>query len=170
MIPTRITEYLDRHGCKYRRLSHPRVVTAQELAASLHITGEQVGKVVVLEADGIKWLAVIPAPHVLDEELVADCLAAQRVRICNEDEFAQIFDECEVGAEPPFGVLFGLGVILDAELNAKDSIAFRAGTHTDAIEMSLSDFRSLEQPRIASISAVPEYRARREAAGAEASP
>lgn len=170
MIPSNITDYLERHGVEFERIPHPRAVTAQELAESIHVSGDQVGKVVVVEADGIKWMAVIPASHLLEEQLVEEALGAKHARMCGEEEFAPIFENCEAGAEPPFGHLFGMGVLLDAQLNEEEDIVFRAGSHSDALRMSVRDFRLLEDPLIVSVSSEPHYAFMPAGEGATTSP
>jgi Ala-tRNA(Pro) deacylase len=65
-----------------------------------------------------------------------------------ERELALCFPDCEAGAMPPLGNLWGLRVYADESLEANDRIAFNAGTHEELLEMPWSDFVGLAQPRI----------------------
>ena len=157
MIPDRIVRYLQRQLVPFARRWHPRAVSAQELAQALHVTGYRVAKTVVVDVDGRHWLAVLPAPALLDTELVADALGASEVHLATEEAFAERFPDCEVGAEPPFGQLYGLPVIVDTRLDQDEPIVLRAGSHEETIEMTFDDLRSVERPIIATIARFPTF-------------
>lgn len=151
MIPQSIMEYLERNNVSVQRRRHLRAITAQALAATLHVTGFRVAKSIILkDADGQLCIAVCGAPDIIDTERIADVLNTRRVRLAEESEFAERFPDCEVGAEPPFGKLYGMRVIIDESLRGAGTLLFRAGSHEEAIELSFEDFVNLEQPRIGS--------------------
>lgn len=153
MIPMSILQYLQRSRVPYAHRWHHRAVTAQEFANSLHITGHRVAKSVLVDADGKKWIAVLAASDRVNEQLLAEALDASSVRLLGEDEFAGLFKECEVGAEPPFGKLYKLPVVLDTELTKEESLVFRAGSHEEAVVMRTEDFVRLEEPLVQGFSA-----------------
>lgn len=157
MIPSHIIDYLRQNNVPFRRLPHRHAVSAQELAASLHVTGHRVAKAVLVEADGQKYIAVLPAAENVDLARLTAVLGAGKSRFLSEDEFASIFQDCEVGAEPPFGRLYGLPVIVDSSLGSNEKIVFRAGSHGEALEINYSDFLALERPRIASFRMGPLF-------------
>jgi Ala-tRNA(Pro) deacylase len=64
-----------------------------------------------------------------------------------------MFPQCETGAMPPFGNLFGLPLIVDRTLEDDTNIAFQAGTHTESIRMKYLDFKRLARPQVADIAA-----------------
>lgn len=156
MIPRTITSYLDSRGVRYAVRQHERVVTAQELAASLDVSGYCVAKTVLVEADGKPWMAVLPAPELVDTGRLAQALGARKVRLLSEDEFLRFFQDCEAGAEPPFGKLYGLPVMVDSCLVGEQRLVFRAGSHHEAIEMDYSSFEELEEPRVATFAVAAE--------------
>lgn len=152
MVPNRIIRYMQRRLVPFARRWHARAVSAQELAASLHESGFRVAKTVALDVDGRLWLAVLPAPAFVDLDLARDALGAHVVHLAEEAEFSQRFPDCETGAEPPFGGLYGLPVLLDERLDIEAPLIFRAGTHEETIELAFDDFRALEKPIVARIS------------------
>lgn len=156
MVPNRIIRYMQRQLVPFARRWHARAVSAQELAESLHESGFRVAKTVVLDVDGRLWLAVLPAPALVDFDLTRDALGAVDVHLAAEDEFAQHFPDCETGAEPPFGGLYGLPVLVDERLEIDDPLIFRAGSHEETIELAFDDFRALEKPIVAHISRLPD--------------
>jgi Ala-tRNA(Pro) deacylase len=152
MIPAKIIQYLDGKGINYRRIPHARAVSAQELATTLHISGERVVKTVLIEAESERCLAVLPACEHLDEALIADVLGARSIRVLEEAEFKDLFPDCEVGAEPPFGRLYDIKVVLDDSLaDRNEDLVFRAGSHEEAVEMRYIDYERIERPIVAHI-------------------
>jgi Ala-tRNA(Pro) deacylase len=151
MIPQSIVDYLESNNVSLVRRRHLRAITAQALAATLHVTGFRVAKSIILKGDdGPLRIAVCGAPDSIDTERIADLLGARHVRLAEESEFADRFPDCEVGAEPPFGKLYGMPVIIDESLRTAGPLLFRAGSHEEALEMTFEDFVNLEQPRIGS--------------------
>ncbi len=149
MIPEGIISYLQKGGVRYQRHPHPRAVTAQELAEAVHVQGQHVAKTVLVSADGETWIAVLPANESLRPDRLATSLGADRVWLISESQFAEMFTDCEPGAEPPFGGLSGLPTVVDRELTNERTIVVRAGAHDEALEMRFSDYVAMEHPRIA---------------------
>ncbi len=142
----RLKEVLDRAKISYEVYNHPRAFTAQEIAATQHITGRALAKVVILNVDGSLVMAVLPSNRLVDLELAKAGLAATNVSLATEEQFATMFPECELGAMPPFGNLFGLPVIVDPALERYESIFFNAGNHLQTVRLKYRDFKLLVKP------------------------
>jgi Ala-tRNA(Pro) deacylase len=132
----------------YRLFPHSEVFTAPELAASIHVTGRQVAKVVMLRADGRYVMAVLPSHRQLDLAHFGELIGASRVSLAKEWEMKELFPDCELGAMPPFGDLYGLPVYLDESLVKEPEIFFQAGSHHEVIEMRYKDFERLVHPKV----------------------
>jgi len=148
-IVSRLVEYLDENGVIYAAIRHPKAYTAQEVAAQLHCKGKDMVKTVVVKAGQQSLLAVLPSTHRVDFELLSKALQFEDVRLASEPEFQSLFPECEPGAMPPLGNLYGLPVLCEESLTQDEVIHFNAGTHTDAVRMRFEDFRRLVKPRVA---------------------
>jgi Ala-tRNA(Pro) deacylase len=149
MIPERIIRHLEEAGVPVRVRHHAREIDAQRLAAAVHVSGYRVVKSVLVEADGERMMAVLPAADIIDTTMLAGALDAERVRILHESEFLDLFPDCEVGGEPPFGSLYGLPVVMDGILaRAGAPLILRAGSHDEALEMSAAELLRLERPRL----------------------
>ena len=131
MISRQIVDFLEKHDVSYERHAHRRACTAQELAAATHVPGRRVAKSVIVKGGDQIWIAVLPASEVVDEKLLADVLGVPSVRLLDEADFEGFFPGCEPGAEPPFGSLFGLPVVIDSTLAEAGRIVFRAGSHDE---------------------------------------
>jgi len=147
-IPPHITDFLDSKGVSYERLTHGWEFTAPRVAESQHVSGKELAKSVLVVVDDSLVMAIIPANERLDLEKLAHLVGASSFRLARESEFAELFAGCEVGAEPPLGSLYGVPVWLDASFEDHPTITFNGGTHTDTIQMSVSDFEELEHPTV----------------------
>jgi Ala-tRNA(Pro) deacylase len=156
MIPQRVLEHLKSKQIPFRRHPHPRAIPAQKVAQTVHVSGHQVAKTVLLEVDGERWMAVLPAMRMVDTDRLGEILDKRRVRLLDEEEFAGFFPECEVGAEPPFGSLFGIPVLMDDSLREEERMIVRAGSHDEVIELQTDDFERLERPRTGTFAVIAE--------------
>lgn len=147
MIPAAVTAHLRQHSVPFTPATHPRAVSAQILASTMHVSGKRVAKSVIVRADDTFWIALLPANETVDLERLGQALNAQHVRLATEEEFARLFPDCEVGAEPPFGSLFHMPVIVEETLSRCPRIIVRAGSHEDTVELAFEDFAALEWPR-----------------------
>ncbi|ABL66161.1 aminoacyl-tRNA deacylase [Chlorobium phaeobacteroides] len=148
----RLREFLDSHAVRYFVVSHSRAYTAQEIAAVAHVPGKELAKTVMVSIDGKMAMVVLPASRKLDFELLKKLTAAEDIVLASEHEFADLFPECEPGAMPPFGNLYGMDVYVSDELAEDEDIAFNAGAHTELVRLSWNDFSRLVQPKIAHLS------------------
>ncbi len=148
-VSPRLKEFLDHEHVKYVTISHSRAYTAQEIAASIHVPGQELAKSVVVNADGKLVMLVLPATRRIDFGRLKSALNAREVRLATEREFEGLFPECETGAMPPFGNLYELPVVADASLKEDEEIVFNAGSHTETVKMGFGDFEHLVHPRMA---------------------
>lgn len=148
MPATKLKRFLDEHGIAYQCIEHYPAYTAQETAAEAHIPGRDVAKTVMVTLDGELAMAVLPANRMLSPELLERATGVKRVELAPEVEFESRFPDCEPGAMPPFGNLYGLRVFVDESLTADEQIAFNAGTHRELVQMSYADFARLVSPAV----------------------
>lgn len=132
---------------------HYPMYTAQEIAASAHIPGKELAKTVIVKIDDRIAMAVLPASHKIDFNLLTKAAEAKKVQLATEQEFQALFPDCEVGAMPPFGNLYGIDVIVADQLTEDPEIAFSAGTHEELVIVAYKDFEKLVKPRVAKFSA-----------------
>ena len=153
MPADRVRDLLRQHRVPFSTQLHDYAVTAQEVAAAEAESGWHIAKPVLLTADGELVMAVVPAPLMVDLERARGVLGADEVRLAEESEFAPRFDDCETGAEPIFGNIYGVPVVVDERLTQEHRIRFAAGSHTETIEVTTRDFLKIEDPKVATVSA-----------------
>jgi Ala-tRNA(Pro) deacylase len=148
-IPQRIRDYLESQNVPYEVLHHSQAFTAQEVAHSLHVSGKKCVKGVLAEGDNRTILLVMPASHRLRMQELQAALKAKYVEMLVEDELAALFPDCDIGAIPPFGNLYGIDVWVDRTVASTEQILFCAGTHEECIRMRYTDFAKLTRPFVA---------------------
>jgi Ala-tRNA(Pro) deacylase len=148
MSATQLVDLLESEHVPFARVTHPDAYSAHELAVGAHIPEREVAKTVIVKVDGDLAMAVLPASRDVDVELLEVHLDAERVRLSGESEFRRKFPDCETGAMPPFGNLYGLQVYVDESLTKVPEIAFEAGSHHEAIRLAYKDFERLVRPTV----------------------
>ena len=149
-MPTgKLKEYLESQHVDFTSIPHSEAYTAQEIAALTHVPGKEFAKTVMVKVDGRLAMAVLPASYHADLDKLRKSIGAAEVRLAREDEFDRLFADCEEGAMPPFGNLYGIEEYVDSALQEDEMIAFNAGSHIELVRMSFNDFQRLAHPKIA---------------------
>lgn len=147
----RLFRALEESAVQYEVLHHKRDFLAQETAHDTHTPGAAFAKSVVLTAGERSALAVIPAPDHVDLDKAADALGADEAELADEARMAMLFPDCEVGAEPALGNLYGLPVLVDPTLSENEYITFNAGSHEEAVRLRYRDYKRMARPMLAHI-------------------
>ncbi len=151
-MPVRkLKELLEKENIKYISKFHSTAYTAQEIAASAHISGKELAKTVILKLDGKMAMVVLPASRQVNFTLLKEASGALRAELATEEEFKALFPDCDIGAMPPFGNLYGMEVFADESLTKDREIAFNAGSHYELIKLAYKDFARLVNPKIVKI-------------------
>ena len=148
-ILRKLKEVLDQANISYEVYHHALAYTAQEVVTAQHLSGKEMAKVVMLNVDGDLVMGVIAASDKINLNTVKASLGAKEARLASEDEFTSRFPECEIGAMPPFGNLFGLPVFVDPALEKDEYIYFNAGNHVQTVRLKYQDFARLVKPQTA---------------------
>lgn len=148
-----LREYLDKHAVRYLVISHSPAFTAQGIAAVAHVPGQELAKTVVVKLDKELALAVLPASLRVDLQLLKHEAGAKVASLASEEDFRDQFPECETGAMPPFGNLYGMKVFADDSLTKDKEIAFNACSHRELVRMAWDDFQKLAKPKIVQFAA-----------------
>jgi Ala-tRNA(Pro) deacylase len=156
-----LRNFLDQHHIRYVVISHSKAFTAQGIAAVAHISGKELAKTVIVKLDGALGMAVLPASYQVDLQALRKATGVKSAELAGEREFKQHFPDCETGAMPPFGNLYGIPVYVDETLTQDKEIAFNAGSHYELIRLAYADFENLAKPLVLNFAArkIPEREA-----------
>ncbi len=147
-----LKEFLEENQIKFVTMSHSQAFTAQQVAAAAHVPGKEMAKTVMVKLDGELAMVVLPATHQVSIPRLKEATGAGEVELASEREFSDRFPNCEIGAMPPFGNLWGLTVFVDERLREDEQIAFNAGSHTELVKLSYADYERLVDPVVARLS------------------
>jgi len=128
----------------YAVVAHPPAWSSQQTAANAHVPGQCLAKSVLLEDDAGYVLAVVPADSHVDLAQVHH-LTNRRLGLATEYELASLFEDCDLGAIPPLGLLYGLETLVDDRLAEQPDVYFEAGDHEQLIHVSAETFDSLTE-------------------------
>lgn len=146
----RARRFLEESGVACETVAHREAFTAQGVAAASHVSGWQLAKVLVVRPEGEPPLMVVlPASCRLDLAALGGLIGERHLALVPEEELRTLFPDCETGAMPPFGNLYGLPVWVDACFPRAGEIAFQAGNHREVTRMRYADFERLVKPAVA---------------------
>ncbi|MDX2035453.1 MAG: YbaK/EbsC family protein [Isosphaeraceae bacterium] len=141
-----VRDYLRSRSIRFEMLLHAPAPSATRMAESVHVPGRRVAKAVLVRTSDAFLLAVLPSTHRIDFERLGSVLGVDDVRLATENEVVSVFEDCERGAVPPLGRLYGLATVLDAGLSGGSEIVFVANTRHEGVRMRFRDYEALEQP------------------------
>lgn len=146
MPETRLKDFLDKEHVKYVIIGHSPAYTAQEIAALTHTPGKELAKTVIVKIEGKLAMVVLPASEKVRLDHLRQTLGTENVELASENEFEAAFPDCETGAMPPFGNLYGMSVFVSQALREDDEIAFNAGSHDELIRLPYAEYERLVHP------------------------
>jgi Ala-tRNA(Pro) deacylase len=148
-----IHEFLSRQHVPFQRLVHQPAPSSSRRADSVRTTGRQVAKTVLLShADGQFLMAVLPADKKIDWAKIADTTGKSGWKLATEQQAGSIFNDCETGAWPPFGSLYGLNTVVDDSFAPGMQILVEGNHRHEDFRLSFDDYLRTAQPATAQIS------------------
>ena len=147
----RLRVFLDENHAEYTHTTHPQAYTAREVASAEHLPNREVAKTVVIFGDDRYHMVIVPANRLVDFQEIRFTLGLSHARLATEAEIGERFPDCELGAMPPMGNLYGMPVYIDSCLADENMITFNAGTHRDVVHMTTREFCALVHPMVVSL-------------------
>lgn len=141
-VARRLKWFLEHRGIAYEVLDHRHTQTSSDTAALAHVQGERLAKSVLLEDERGYVLTVLPSSRRIDLEALRGALA-RRLELASERELEEIFDDCSLGAVPPFGAAYGIPTAVDERMLHLSDVYFEGGDHEHLIRVTGADFAAL---------------------------
>lgn len=148
MPSARLLSYLHENSVDYDLLRHPSAYAARDVANRSGVAQAVFAKTVLVKIDRRPAMVVLPADSRIDLDLLQAAAGGDEVALCTAEDCEVVFPDCETGAMPPIGPLYGLPVYVAGSLLRSGRIAFNAGTHTEVVTMPFEDFQRLVHPRV----------------------
>lgn len=146
-VHERLVRHLETAGVSFRQVHHEPTPTSADAARA---RGEPIGcgaKALLLKTDEQFRLFVLPADRKLDSALVKRQLGVDRLRFASKEELLALTGLVP-GSVPPFGEpILPFELIADVAIGTiYPNVAFNAGSLTDSIIMSATDWARVAQP------------------------
>lgn len=141
-IAMTVQQYLSKNGFEYDTVSHPPTQSSMETAQSSHVKSDRIAKGVLLRTEDAYLLAVLPASHHIRLGELRTWLN-ESLGLGSEEEIADLFTDCELGAVPAVGAAYGLDVVIDDNLVMQPDVYFEGGDHTTLVHLAADNFRKV---------------------------
>ena len=149
-----LLRWLARNGIDHEIHEHRLSYTAKETAHAEGVEPSTFAKVVGIEADdGRRALLVLDATDRVSLSKAAAALGVERVRLLREAELEALAPDCEPGAVPAVGSLFGLPLYADEAVRADPEISFNAGSHRVAVRVDREAWEEAAEPAYVDLAA-----------------
>jgi len=146
-INVRLQRLLDQRRASYAVLAHNDAYTADHVARSVGVRGSRMAKVVVVrDGTGKDVMVVLPANQRVDPRALHLVTGRAGSQLEDERELELLFPDCEIGAMPPFGALYGMRMFVDPCLLQGGDIFFQAGNHHEAVLMRCEEYEEIARP------------------------
>jgi Ala-tRNA(Pro) deacylase len=131
-----LMNWLRERGIDTQIHEHETAFTAASTARVEGVDARTFAKVVgVVTDDGRIAFLVLRATDRVDLRKACQVLGARETVLLSEDEMFGLVPDCEAGAIPPVGAVFGLPMHADDGLRQDDEISFNAGTHQVSVRV-----------------------------------
>jgi Ala-tRNA(Pro) deacylase len=143
-ISSKLRGYMNRCGTSFEELAHEPAQQMARAAEAAHVPGRQVAKGVLVRAGDEYMLAVVPASKHVGLDRLQSWLGRE-VALAEEQDSAELFADCDLGAIPPVGAAFGIETVLDEDMLTDDDVYFEGGDHNTLIHVNAANWRRLQR-------------------------
>ncbi len=149
-IPARVKKYLETSGIAHEIISHKKVFTAYDAAATLKRELKDIAKSLLVQLDKRFVLVLVPADKRIDLQRLAKQFQAKKVTIAREAVMSKLL-KIKPGALSAFAKLHKLELVIDRSLLKSKKVVLSSGSYTESVIMKIADFVKLEAPQLATI-------------------
>jgi Ala-tRNA(Pro) deacylase len=148
-----IQDFLCGQQVPFQRLVHQPAPTSSRRANSVHTQGRNVAKTVLLKnTDGQYLVAVLPSDKKIDWSKLATTTGKNGWKLATEQQAGSVFSDCETGAWPPFGMLYGVPTLVDDSFRSDSQILVEGNHRHEDYRLSFHDYLRTAQTNLAKIS------------------
>lgn len=143
-ISNKLRLYLKQHDVSYRLVGHPHSTFSMESAEKAHVPGDALAKGILVKEDGEYLMVVLPSDYYVELDSL-NKLLGKEVKMAEEAELADLLPDCELGAIPAIGHIFGIKTLWDpnTSLGDQEQVYFEAGDHEHLVRVSGKQFHEL---------------------------
>lgn len=141
-VANKLKAHLEAKAIDYELVPHRHTDSSITSASAAHVPSERLAKAVIVDDGGTYLMVVVPAnQHVHLGRLHRHL--GREVGLATESELAELFPDCDLGAIPPVGAVYGFSTLVESELLDQPEIYFESGDHEHLIKVRGDQFRTL---------------------------
>ena len=141
-IAETVRHHLEKHQVDFEPVPHPKSYSSRETAQAAHVREDHVAKAVVVKDNEGFAMVVIPGNNWVKLEALNKELG-RNFELAAESEAEQLFRDCQPGAIPPLGMVYGIDTFVDEQLMSLANVFFEGGDHTHLVQVSGQAFHEL---------------------------
>jgi Ala-tRNA(Pro) deacylase len=141
-ISNTIRSYIERRAVPFELLVHKHTQSSWESAGAAHIKRSHLAKAVIVKQEDEFMMVVVPSDYHVHLGKLHQLLERE-VGLASEDELAQLFPDCDLGAIPPLGTAYKMITFVDRSLLNRSEVYFESGDHEHLIKVSGDEFAQL---------------------------
>lgn len=152
-----LLDWLAGQHVEYEIHRHDLTFTARATAKAEGVDPRTFAKVVgVASLDGHRGFVVLDATDHLDLGKASRVLGIGKVRLLSEADLVALAPDCEAGAIPAVGDLFGLTTYADYAVRDEPEISFNAGSHRVSVRVERASWERASHVVYADLAEVAE--------------
>ena len=141
-IANKLEKHLKEQAADYELVPHHHTDSSLDSAAAAHVPAERLAKAVIVKEGESYLMVVVPSrAHVHLGHLHRHL--GREVGLATEEELIALFPDCDVGAIPPCGTVYGIKTLVDTAILEQPEVFFESGDHETLVKVSREQFRSL---------------------------
>ena len=141
-VATKLKAHLEANAIDYALVPHRHTDSSITSASAAHVPSERLAKGVIVEDGDTYLMVVVPAnQHVHLGRLHRHL--GREVGLATESQVAELFPDCDLGAIPPLGAVYGFNTLVDPALLDHPEVYFESGDHESLVKVGGEQFRAL---------------------------
>jgi Ala-tRNA(Pro) deacylase len=141
-VATKLKAYLEKQAIDYELVPHRHTDSSITSASAAHVPSERLAKAVIVEDGDAYLMVVIPSNRHLHLGRLHHHLDRE-VGLTTEAKLTELFPDCDLGAIPPLGPVYGLTALVDEALFEQPEVFFESGDHEHLLKVHREQFRTL---------------------------
>ncbi|MGD9170818.1 MAG: YbaK/EbsC family protein [Candidatus Thiodiazotropha sp.] len=141
-ISNTVRSFIETQAVPFEVITHKHTQSSKESAGAAHVKSNQLAKAVIVKEGDDYMMAVVPGDYHVHLGKLQQ-LFDREVCLATEDELAQLFPDCEMGAIPPLGTAYKMITLVDRSLLNRPEIYFESGDHEHLIKVTGEEFAHL---------------------------
>ncbi|NCF80139.1 MAG: hypothetical protein GWP74_00875 [Proteobacteria bacterium] len=141
-IATSLKAFLEKNTADFETVAHPHTQSSIDTSIVAHVPPARLAKAVIIKDDEAYLMLVVPADHHVHLGRLHHYLGRE-VGLATEEELSALSPDCDLGAIPPLGAVYGVRALVASSLAEQPELFLESGDHRTLVKVSGEQFASL---------------------------